>query len=69
MESSFTKSWCFGELPVTETPWKPASRPVANTLIAEVSNRVGAWWLFLRLEDDEGRPLRLHDDGTLEVLP
>jgi len=36
-----------------------------NTLVAEVSNGIGGWGLYLRFEDEHGAPLELKDDGTL----
>ncbi|MBI4605000.1 MAG: hypothetical protein HY721_23815 [Planctomycetes bacterium] len=39
-----------------------------NRLLVEVSNVGGAWGLYLRLEDPEGRKLRLTDEGRLEPL-
>ena len=36
-----------------------------NTLIAEVSQASGGWGLYLRLEDADGAPLALADDGRL----
>jgi hypothetical protein len=39
-----------------------------NSLVVEVSNGPGAWRLYLRLEDEDGRRLRLADDGSLEPL-
>jgi serine/threonine protein kinase/WD40 repeat protein len=39
-----------------------------NRLLVEVSNGPGAWELFLRLEDEDGRKLRLTSEGRLEPL-
>ncbi len=39
-----------------------------NLLVVEVSTAHGAWGLFLRLEDESGRKLRLTDEGNLEPL-
>jgi hypothetical protein len=39
-----------------------------NRLLVEVSNAGGEWGLYLRLEDPEGRKLRLTDEGRLEPL-
>jgi len=36
-----------------------------NTLVAEVSNGIGGWGLYLRVEDDKGAPLELSDAGKL----
>ena len=38
-----------------------------NTLVAEVSNGIGGWGLYLRFEDDKGAPLELKGDGSLAV--
>jgi hypothetical protein len=42
--------------------------PGENTLVAEVSQAFGGWGLYLRLEDEDGRKLRLTDEGKLEPL-
>jgi len=36
-----------------------------NTLVVEVSQAGGGWGLYLRLEDERGKPLRLDDEGKL----
>jgi len=36
-----------------------------NTLVAEVSNGIGGWGLYLRLEDANGAALELSDEGKL----
>jgi hypothetical protein len=36
-----------------------------NVLLVEVGQSGGDWGLFLRIEDEEGRPLVLTDDGDL----
>lgn len=36
-----------------------------NALVAEVANGIGGWGLYLRFEDEQGRALKLADDGTL----
>jgi hypothetical protein len=43
-------------------------RPGENRLLVEVSQAYGSWGFYLRLEDEQGRKLRLKDDGTLEPL-
>lgn len=39
-----------------------------NVLVAEVSNGIGGWGLFLRLEDAKKQPLALADDGELKLF-
>jgi hypothetical protein len=39
-----------------------------NTLVAEVSQGFGGWGLYFRLEDEDGRKLRLTDEGKLEPI-
>lgn len=40
--------------------------PGENRLLAEVSNWEGGWGLFLRFEDENGKPLVLTDEGELK---
>jgi len=40
-----------------------------NTLLVEVSQGLGGWGLFLRLEDMDGKHLRLEDNGALTEAP
>jgi len=40
-----------------------------NTLLVEVSQGLGGWGLFLRLESMDGKHLRLEDNGTLTEAP
>lgn len=39
-----------------------------NRLLVEVAQGLGGWGLFLRMEDEAGRPLELRDDGTLSAV-
>jgi len=39
-----------------------------NRLVVEVSQTYGGWGLYLRFEDEDGRKLRLADEGRLEPL-
>ena len=39
-----------------------------NSLVVEVSQLVWDWGFYLRLEDENGRKLRLTDEGRLEAL-
>jgi WD40 repeat protein len=43
-------------------------RPGENVMVVEISQGGNLWGLFLRLEDESGRKLRLADDGRLEPL-
>ncbi len=43
-------------------------KPGRNTLTVEVSQGFEGWRLYLRLEDPDGKKLRLLDDGRLEPL-
>ncbi len=40
-----------------------------NTLIAEVSQRTGAWGLYLRITDKNGNNLTIADDGKISETP
>jgi serine/threonine protein kinase/WD40 repeat protein len=42
--------------------------PGENLLLVEVGQSGGAWGLYFRIEDEDGRRLHLHDDGRLEPL-
>lgn len=43
-------------------------RAGVNSIVVEVSQADTAWGLYLRLQDEAGRKLRLTDVGTLEPL-
>jgi serine/threonine protein kinase len=40
-----------------------------HRLLVEVTQHFGDWRLYLRIEDEAGRELRLTDDGDLEPIP
>lgn len=42
--------------------------PGRNILLAEVSQAVDRWGLVLRLEDEQGRPVRVAADGSVESV-
>ncbi len=44
-------------------------RPGENRLIVEVCQAGGGWGFYLRLEDEQGRPLQVGPDGRLRPLP
>jgi serine/threonine protein kinase/WD40 repeat protein len=70
--------WVNGELAVERLIHRGAAadddsgtaelRAGENRLLVEVSNSLGEWGFYLRLEDAEGRSLRLGEDGRLEVI-